>query len=352
MQNEIDKENLYGVIEKMPQQLAEGLEIAKDVKVDGKFSSIMISGMGGSSLPANLLRIYLNDLFCKNPKDNHRFGIFQNRSYALPPESFDNCLNIISSYSGNTEETVASFEEALKNKLPCVGIAAGGKIIEMCKSNNVPYVLMPPPEKILQPRMASACNFAAIFQVLVNAGMAEDTSYNFAKASNQLAENLEKFKKQGKQIAGELKGKTPVVYATAKFKSLAMIWKIMFNENAKTPSFWNFYPELNHNEMVGFTNPQGKFHIINLRDNNTDPRNLKRFDVTTKILKEFGVDYTMIDMPKGEMLYRIFATLAIGCWASYYLALNYGIDPTPVDMVEKLKAMLTEQLNGAKINRS
>jgi len=123
----------------------------------------------------------------------------------------------------------------------------------------------------------------------------------------------------------------------------------MINENAKTPAFWNFFPELNHNEMVGFTNPQGKFHFLVLKDPSDNPRNLKRFDVTTNILKDYGMDSTTIEMPQGDMLFRIFATLQIGCWVSYYLALEYGIDPTPVEMVEKLKTLLTEKNIGARI---
>jgi glucose/mannose-6-phosphate isomerase len=336
----IDKENLYQVIKNIPDQLTEGLEIAKNVKIEGKFKAIEISGMGGSALPGNLLRIYLHDLFHKNTGGSHRFGIYQNRFYTLPPEAFDNCLNIISSYSGNTGETVSSFEEALANKLPCVGISSGGKVVEMCKSNNIPYVLMPPPEKILQPRMAAACNFAVLFQILVNAGMIEDKKNEFRKTADKLKESEKEFEDQGKKIASETAGKTPVVYSSTKFKSIAMIWKIMFNENAKTPAFWNFYPELNHNEMVGFTKLQGKFHVINLRDKNDHPRNLRRIEATSGILEDYGVSTTTIDVPEDGMLYRIFSTLQIGCWASYYLALKYEIDPTPVDMVEKLKEEL------------
>ncbi len=340
--SEIDKENLYGVIEKMPEQLVKGLEIAEGVKAEGKFKSVTISGMGGSALPANLLRIYLNDLFRSNSKINHRFGVFQNRFYSLPPEAYNESLNIISSYSGNTEETIASFEKALENNLPCVGVAAGGKVSEMCKENDVPLVLMPPPEIILQPRMATACNFAALFGLLVNSGMIEDKRSDFEKNSKLLQDNVEKFRMQGEEIAKIIKGKTPVVYSSTKFKSLAMIWKIMINENAKTPAFWNYFPELNHNEMIGFTNPQSKIHLLILRDKNDDPRNLKRVDVTSNILKEYGVDSDIIDMPEGDLLFRIFGTLQIGCWASYYLALEYGVDPTPVDMVEKLKVLLTK----------
>jgi len=337
---DIDKSNLYKVIENIPNQLVEGLEIAKDIKIKGKFKSIVISGMGGSALPANLLRIYLHDLFSKEPQKNRPFGIFQNRFYSLPLEAFDRCLNIISSYSGNTEETVSSFEEVLKNNLPCVGIATGGKVIEMCQKNNVPFVLMPPAEKVLQPRLATACNFAAVFRLLANIGMVEEKDREFRRISEKLKADQEDFRKQGRKIAKLAKGKTPIIYSSTKFKSLAMIWKIMFNENSKTPAFWNYFPELNHNEMVGFTKLQGKFYVINLRDKKDHPRNLKRFKVTSQILKNYGVGATTVDMPEGDILYKIFATLQIGCWSSYYLALEYKIDPTPVEMVEKLKKML------------
>ena len=335
----IDKQNLYQVIERMPEQLVKGLEIAKDVKVEGKFESIMISGMGGSAIPANLLRIYLHDLFVNNSQADRRFGIYQNRFYSLPPEAFDNCLNFISSYSGNTEETVASFEEALENNLSCVGISAGGKVVELCERNNIPYVKMPAG---VQPRMATGYNFAAVFQVLVNAGMVEDKRGEFERTADKLGNNTDEFKEAGERIAGEVADKTPVVYTSTRFKPLAMIWKIMFNENSKTPAFWNFFPELNHNEMVGFTKPHGSFHLILLRDSQDDRRNLKRFEITSKILSRYGVGSTMVDMPEGDLLYRIFATLQIGCWASYFLALKYDIDPTPVEMVEKLKRMLTD----------
>src|SRR4030043_563218 len=339
---EIDKENLYDVIKNIPDQLITGLDLAKDVKIDGKFKAIEISGMGGSAFPGNLLRIYLGDLFRKDRTSSHRFGVFQNRFYNLPHEAFDNCLNIISSYSGNTEETISSFEEALKNNVPCVGVAAGGKVIEMCRENKVPFVLMPPKEILLEPRMATACNFAAVFQVLVNSGMIKSKRSEFEEAAKKLKEKGPEFEEQGEKIAEELLGKTPVVYGPTKFKSLAMIWKIMINENAKTPAFWNFFPELNHNEMVGFTKLQGKFHLLALKDSGDHPRNLKRFDATSDILKDYGVDSTIVDMPEDGMLYRIFATLQIGCWVSYYLALKYGVDPTPVEMVEELKERLTK----------
>jgi glucose/mannose-6-phosphate isomerase len=337
--SEIDKENLYSDIEKWPDQLVEGLEISKGVKADGNFQSITVSGMGGSAWPANILRIYLNDLFHSNPGANRRFGVHQNRFYNLPPEAYNNSLNIISSYSGTTEEPVASFQEVIKNDLPCVAIASGGKVLEMCEKNKIPCAVLP---KGIQPRIASPYNFAVLYGILTNCGMVEDKKKDFEKYSSELSKNHDKFRVQGQEIAKVIKEKTPIVYASTKYKSLAMIWKIMFNENSKTPSFWNYFPELNHNEMIGYTNPQGKFHLLIIRDSLDHPRNLKRIEITSNLLKDYGIKNTIIDMPEGDILYRIFGTLQIGCWASYYLALEYGVDPTPVDMVEKLKALLTK----------
>jgi glucose/mannose-6-phosphate isomerase len=119
-----------------------------------------------------------------------------------------------------------------------------------------------------------------------------------------------------------------------------MIWKIKINENAKTPAFYNFYPELNHNEMVGFTLPQGKFHVLTLLDKNDHPQNIRRMHITAKILKKKGVDTTIIEMENDNIFNTIFSTLLLGDWVSYYLALSYNQDPTPVDMVEDLKKQL------------
>ena len=119
-----------------------------------------------------------------------------------------------------------------------------------------------------------------------------------------------------------------------------MIWKIKFNENAKTPAFWNFFPELNHNEMVGYTNPQAKFFIILLKDNDDDQRNLKRYQATQVLLTEGGIDSEIIEMEGANVFSKMFLSITYADWASYYLALLYEQDPTPVAMVEKLKKIL------------
>ncbi len=337
--NNIDKSNFKQFIIDTPTQFRVGLDLAKNISVDGSFKSITVSGMGGSALPANLLRTYCNSLFKKNP-DYNPFQIYINRYYFLPPEAHDKSLNIIASYSGNTEETISSLEEAHKNNLKFVGLSSGGKVEELCKKYDAPHIKLPIPYPNYQPRMGTGYFFGAMFQLLINLNLIPNVTSGLLSLANKLEANMNDFEKKGIELSKKMKGKTIVVYSSPKFKSIAMVWKIKINENAKTPAFWNFFPEANHNEMVGYTNPQGKFFIIMLKDLEDDKRNLKRYEATTKLLKEKGIECETIDMGKDDVFYKIFSSITIADWASYYLALEYKQDPTPVDMVEKLKQIL------------
>lgn len=337
--NSQDPSNFRQMLLDSPGQFATGFEIAKDIRVDGDFRSIEISGMGGSALPGNLLRIYLSDLFKKSPNAK-RLEVYQNRFYSLPHEAFNNCLNFISSYSGNTEETIESFEEALKSNLACIGLSSGGKIEEMCRANNVPHIKLPIPFENFQPRLGTGYFFGAVIQTLINQNLIPDTKETILATADKLRENLSQFEEKGKVLASKITGKTPVIYTSTKYKPVAMIWKIMINENGKTPAFWNFFPELNHNEMNGFVSPQGKFIALMLRDPNDHPRNYRRFEVTSQILNEYGTESEIVDYEEGDIFYRMFSSILTGGFTSYYLALEYNNDPTPVELVEKFKKLL------------
>lgn len=340
MTHPLDKSNLRQMILESPSQFATGFDLAAGVSVPGTFRSIMISGMGGSALPGNLFRMYLHDLFRTERPQEQPLSVYQNRSYSLPPESYHECLNFICSYSGNTEETVASFEEALKKNLPCIALSAGGKIEEMAKANGVPHVKLPIPYENFQPRVGTGYFFGAMLQILVNQGLVPDMTGELAKEAEVLKERMGALEEQGKALAKKMIGKTPIIYSTAKYKSVAMVWKIKLNENAKTPAFWNFFPELNHNEMVGWTLPQGQFFVLMLRDKEAQAQIQKRFDITAELLRKQGITVEILDMEGGSVYSKVFTSIALGDLASYYLALEYGQDPTPVAMVEELKKLL------------
>lgn len=339
MDNSQDPSNFRQMLLDSPDQFKVGFEIAKDIFLDGDFDSIEISGMGGSALPGNILRVYLSELFKKNPNQK-RIEVYQNRFYSLPHEAYSNCLNFISSYSGNTEETVESFKEALEHNLPCIGISSGGKIEQMCKENNIPHIKLPMPYENFQPRLGTGYFFGAIIQTLINLNLIPDTKDQILRTAEQLKNNLNNYEQKGIELSKRISGKTPVVYSSTKFKPLAMIWKIMINENGKTPAFWNFFPELNHNEFVGFTSPKASFIAIMLRDSEDHPRNYNRYEISARLLQEKGTDVEIIDIEEGDVFYKMFSTILLGGFTSYYLALEYGNDPTPVDMVEDLKKLL------------
>jgi len=328
--NILDKSNLHQVILDFPSQFAKGLEVAGTVKIEGSFKRLVVSGMGGSSLPVDILRTYLEET-------GTELEIMQNRSYGLPKKAYHDTLNFISSHSGNTEETLSSFEECLQNKLPMIVFANGGKLLEMAKTNNIPFVVIP---DCIQPRCAVGYFFAAMFKVLANCDLTGPQEGAILAIQEYLLTIMASFEEKGRILAKKLVGKTPIVYASDLLKSIALILKIEFNENAKTPAFWNTFPELNHNEMVGWTLPQGPFHILIFQEKNIHSRIAKRMQLTAKLLQAKNIETDFILLEAENSLNTIFSALIMGNWISYYLSLEYGQDPTPVVMVEEFKKQL------------
>lgn len=336
-----DPSNLRQMLLDYPNQFKAGFALAKDIKLDGTFNNMVISGIGGSALPGNLLRTYLHDLYKR--KNTDQFPIYQNRFYALPPEAFENSLNIISSYSGNTEETVSSFDEALKNHLACVGVSSGGKVETICEEKDIPHVKLPIPFENFQPRVGSGYFFAVMLQILINQHISPDETTLIEEEAEKLKGSLAQIEDKAKELAKKLMGKTPIFYSSTQYKAIAMINKIKINENAKTPAFWNYFPELDHNEMLGFTLPQTKFFIVMFRDLSDHPRNVLRYEATSKLMQDKGVGVEIIDMEGESVFYKMFWSLMLGDFISYYLALEYRQDPTPIVMVEDLKKILAKE---------
>ncbi len=339
-----DPSNFRQMIFESPDQFRIGFELGKNLLISGRYDSIEISGMGGSALPGNLLRTYLGDLYAHN--GSRPIAIYQNRTYTLPHESTrEGCLNIFCSYSGNTEETLSAFEESMRRGNASIGISVGGKLEKLCHERNIPHIKLPMPFPDFQPRVGTGYFFGAIFGVLVKLNMAIDTCDTLIAEAEEIGREMSVLEERGKILAEKLMGRTPVVYSTTTFKSVAMVWKIKFNENAKIPAFWNFFPELNHNEMVGFTHPNGKFSVLMLSDPDMDGRIRSRFDKTAQLLSECGVAVESIDMGKGNVFTKMFRTIFLGDFTSYHLAIRSGVNPTPVDMVEKLKQLLADKEN-------
>lgn len=320
---------LRQIILNFPSQFEKALEFSKNVKTEGKFDKLIVCGMGGSALPADIIKTYLES-------KNVNLPIYLSRNYNLPPQTNENNLIFISSYSGNTEESLSCYQEARFKNLKIVGFAKGGKLEDLCRKDNVPFVKYPNDGVTFQPRFAIGYAFCAMLCVLINTNVVPDFTNEIKNLASSL--NPAAFENQGKELAKKSKGLILLFYASDKYgQSVARICKIKINENAKTQAFWSVLPELNHNEMVGFTNLAGKYHIIILKDPDDHPRILKRLQITSEILAQKGILVSEVEMKGSSVLEKMFNTLLIGAWASYYLALENGIDPIPVEMVEDFK---------------
>ncbi len=329
MAKNIDRENMREVIMQSYNQLNAGLDLAKNIKVDGEFKNVVICGMGGSALPANII-ITLANL---------SIPVYIHRDYNLPSQANKDSLIICISYSGNTEETIWATQEAIKNNFKIIALATGGKLEEIAKQNNIPFAKIP---SGIQPRSATGYLFSALAEILANCGIIENISKEILQTSEELKKITQTLEKKGKIISKKIAKKIPVIYSSCNFKAAARIWKIKFNENSKIPAFWNYFPELNHNEMVGYTQAKKikDLYVLIIKDKDDNERIVKRMALTAAILKKKGVKTEFINTEEGSLMFRFFANILLGDWVSYYTALNAKINPTPVDMVEDFKKKL------------
>jgi glucose/mannose-6-phosphate isomerase len=291
-----------------------------------KQSKFVIAGMGGSNLASGLIKIW-------NPK----LDIIIHRDYGLPlaQKNLDDHLIIASSYSGNTAETIDALETAIKYRLPVIAISTGGKLIEIAKESNIPYIQLP--DLNTQPRLAIGVSLKAMLTA-----MGED---ELSSELEDLADSLnpEEFESEGMDLAKKLKNKIPVIYSSVANEPLGYIWKAMMNEDAKVPAYQNVFPEANHNDMNGFDgSSEGKllsekFHLIFIKDHSDDLRIHERMDLAEKMYEERGLGVSVVGLVDSSSWKKIFNCLFIAEFAGYYLAQEYKIDPEKVLMVEEFK---------------
>ena len=187
--------------------------------------------------------------------------------------------------------------------------------------------------------MAYGYIVGALLKTFANSGL---LNLNFDELNKDIEECLElndEIEEKAQTLAKSLKGKIPIIYSSNVWKYIAMVWKINFNENSKTQSFWNAIPEMNHNEMVGFTNSLADYQIIVIKDPEDHPRNIMRMEKLQQVLKN-KVPVEIIEMQSGSAFKKMITSLHLGLLTSYYLALINETNPAPVEMVEEFKVLL------------
>jgi glucose/mannose-6-phosphate isomerase len=307
---------------------------------DGReITSIVVAGMGGSALAALLVKAWL--------KDDIKVPFEVLRSYDIPASVGVNTLFIASSYSGNTEETVSALEQAAAAGAQTAVLADGGELIEMAVAHAIARVEIP---AHLQPRMAVIYNLRGLVELLVHFGVVDMLRLDEIKqAAGWLKNESEAWGKDvptehnyAKQLALQAVGKTAVFYGGALTAPVAYKWKISWNENAKNVAFWNEYSEFNHNEFLGWTShPVEKpFAVFDIISHLEHPQIIKRFEISDRLLSGMRPKSTVITLKGVTAIQQMLWGSILADFVSIYVAILNGVDPTPVALIEKLKAEL------------
>jgi glucose/mannose-6-phosphate isomerase len=331
-----DRFNMATVIARLPDHIQIALDDALPALWQTGFSQVVVCGLGGSALPSEVLM----DAFAGELTAPMRVW----RSYGLPPGIDANTLLIFSSFSGNTEETLSGIEGLPADARNVVVITAGGRLAAVARERGYPLIVIPTggePEGF-QPRSAFGFIVTYLARVLHAGGLMRDPSATLRALPPFLREVDVRADAAG--LAAWIGDRIPVIYTDdTHLMSVARIAKIKFNENAKRPSFFNAFPELNHNEMIGFTVPLGRFAAVYLHDPDSHPRIGRRYEVMGEVFASDRIDTVVFrswEMPGRSRAERVFAALMFADWSSYYTALLGGFDPTPVPLVERFKQEL------------
>lgn len=338
-----DSEDMLYLLSTFSEQCKRGWEIGEVLELVGYDeripNNIVIAGMGGSGIGGDLVKAVVGSGFpCP---------IIVHRGYTLPAFVTSQTLFIAVSYSGNTEETLLSVEKAFAQGAKILAVTSGGKLKGFADAHGFPCLVIPagqPPRAslgyLLMPILSVFARFGFIPDLNLQRDLEETVTLLASLATNFHPNNPEN---QPKQLAHALHGKLPVIYASQELEAIAMRWKGQMNENGKSLAYYSVYPEMNHNEIEGWKHPPAltqTCHVIQLRDPAAPSQTQRRMDITAELIQPHTDGITQVHSEGTSLLARLLSLVAIGDWTSYYLAILYQQNPTPVRRIEELKRRL------------
>jgi len=337
---EMMMESLYGLPEQFEYSLGLSFDLAGSYRRE--YRNMVISGLGGSAIGGDIIRSYALS----------RLGIpvVVNRDYSIPAFVNENTLFVAASYSGNTEETLSSYRQARARGASILCISSGGELSSLAAQDGYGLVKIPGG---LMPRAATGYLFGALILALESLGLLVGVRAELEETVSLLKAMREELKpavgasqNPARRIAASLKDTVPVIWGSAGLsETVALRWKTQINENAKCPAYYNIFPELNHNELVGFEAPAAllaQTAIVILQDEQDHERVKKRIEITRSIIANQVKEIITVQSRGSSYLARFFSLVYIGDYVSAYLAEEYGINPTPVAVIDYLKAELAK----------
>ncbi len=344
-----DPQNMAKLIHGFSDQLKHAEEIGRKLSVDahlGKgISKIVFSGLGGSAIGADFIRSYL--------AYDMDVPIFVNRHYRLPHFVDDKTLLIVSSYSGNTEETLSALQEGLKRKAKIFAITSGGQLANQARIHSFPVIQIPGG---FSPRAALGYSVIPLLVALSKIGfprayrpeeLQETQELTRHLAETQYGVSIQLEGNLAKQLASTCFRKYPIIYAGVDYLDVvALRWRGQIEENAKALASHHILPEMNHNELVGWQYPKELLKeavVFFLRDQADHKRVQTRMALTKKVIERSAGKVIELSSQGKSLLARMFSLTFLGDWTSFYLAALYQVNPTPVEAIQYLKSELAKE---------
>jgi glucose/mannose-6-phosphate isomerase len=342
---QIDKLGMLSHLHDFPGQCQQAWEKIMHFDLPPEYKGIdkvIILGMGGSAIGGDVVR--------RLALAESKAPVWVHRDYGLPPFTDENTLVIASSYSGNTEETISAFTQSLKTGAKKLVLTTGGKLKQLAEGEGIPVFII---DYQAPPRAAFPHSFITLLGIFQKLGLLKDKSAELQeglKALNKLASDLVETtplaSNPAKQLATKLYRQAVIIYGAEFLSEVARRWKAQLNENSKTLAFFELFPELNHNAVVGYGFPpevKERLFVVLLHSNLLNSRNQLRYEATTQLLAKAKIKYQMVGGSGASPLAQVMSLILFGDYTSLYLAMLNRIDPTPLDSVDFVKKYLAQE---------
>ncbi len=322
------------LVQNFTQQLREAKVIAEKAVISEKsiIHNVVISGLGGSGIGGSIVSELISDT-CKVP-------ILVNKDYFLPAFVNEHTLVIISSYSGNTEETLSAMQQAISKGAQIACVTSGGKILELAKQHQYDFIEIPGG---MPPRSCIGYSLIQLLKICVVKGLADSNLFSeLDKATELLDTENASIKAEATLIAQKIYDKFPVLYAVGNSEGVVVRFRQQINENGKILCGHHCFPEMNHNELVGWTTRDENLAVIAFHTSFDYVRSKKRYEVCKPIFEKYSSGVIDIVAKGDSKLEQFLYLINIGDWISCYIADLRGIDPLEVRVIDHLKAELSK----------
>lgn len=339
---ELDPADMLGQIDALPAQLQAAWDLGRSsqLPVDQPVDQILVAGMGGSAIGADLLSAYLAPLA--------QVPIVVWRNYDLPVYVSDaRTLVIASSHSGNTAETLSAFDQAVERGAQALAITTGGQLAKRAAAASVPVWRF---EHTGQPRAAVGYSFGLLLAAVEQLGLVEGMQAEIQSAVRAMQEQQRQIGAAvpvagnlAKRMAGQLMDRWPMVIGAEFLAPVARRWRTQIAEIAKAVAQFEELPEADHNMVAGVEFPEklfGPTMLVFLTATALDPRNARRVEETRSVMMLEGFNTDVLQAQGDTRLAQQWTALQLGDYTAYFLAMAYGVDPTPVAAIEELKQRL------------